>query len=372
VGGLGVSRNRAAPITLRNLRLLQLVARDTVNVPTPPEAAFDRYFRGLNPKQQKIYEGKYDLEQLTRGPLKVLLLGLQSGLNLALANERSVPEHRDHPPFHVDYIRSEQANALAFRYDGYSFIGLTIPLVNQAAQLCTRLCNSIDLLSALGLNPTQEISEALGAILLKILLYFVVSHEYTHIVHGHPLSEVTDSEPINEILMDGRAWSLDEQTLEADADSYAIYHIMSNWIEGVERSPTISSLAMDAAFTNDQDVLLFGCIVVAIGAYFVLHPVPQLDAKNVYELRHPPHPVRLNLLMETAIGWCKQNRPGLEDYMTPQRFDSLLSIVANLVWEFDDHKIQDWRSQISFLKTHGGASYITELQRRKDAYRASL
>jgi hypothetical protein len=161
------------------------VARDTVTVPIPPEVAFDRYFRGLNLAQQKIYEGKFDIEQLAPGPLRVFLLRLQSALNLALANERYVPEHRDHPPFHVDYIRSAEMNALAFRHEGYSFIGLTIPLIEEAGQLCSRLCNSADLLSALGLTLTQEVSEELGALLLKILMFFVVSHEYTHIVHGH-------------------------------------------------------------------------------------------------------------------------------------------------------------------------------------------
>lgn len=341
-------------------------------MPVPPEVAFDRYFRGLKPEQQKIYEGKYDLDQLGAGPLKVLLLGLQSALNLALANERSVPEHRDHPPFHVDYIKSAEANAMAFRHDGFSFIGLTIPLIEVAGQLCTRLCNSIELLSALGLGLTQDVSEAFGSVLLKILLFFVVSHEYTHIVHGHPLSEATDSQPINEILMGGQVGSLDEQTLEADADSYAIYHVMENWIRGVERSPSITLLNMNCASVDDQDELLFGCIVVAIGAYFVLRPVPELDAKNVYNLRHPPHPVRLNSLMETAIEWCRKNRPGLEDRMKPERFNSLLSIVASLVWEFDELKTQNWGTQVAFLRTRDGASYVAELRRRKDQYRASL
>jgi len=348
------------------------VARDTENVPTPPEVAFDRYFRGLNPKQRGVYEGKFDLEQLAPGPLKELLSRLQSGLNFALGNERFVPEHKDHPPFHVDYIRSTQANALAFRHDGYSFIGLTIPLVYESAELCRRLCNSIDLLDALGLSPTEETTEALGAILLKILLFFVVSHEYTHIVHGHPLSEATDSEPINEILTDAQAASLDEQTLEADADSYAIFHIMWNWVGGVERSPALSSLAAESASPSDQDALLFGCIVVAIGAYFVLRPVPQLDAKNIYELRHPPHPVRLNALMETAIAWCRQNRPELENSMKPDRFNFILSIAAGLVWEHDEDKNQNWKSQVAFFQTRDGASYVAELRRRKDAYRAAL
>jgi hypothetical protein len=349
------------------------VARDTVTVPIPPpEVAFDRYFRGLNLTQQRIYEGKFDIEQLAPGPLRELLLRLQSALNLALANEQYVPEHLDHPPFHVDYIRSAEMNALAFRHEGYSFIGLTIPLIEEAGQLCSRLCNSADLLSALGLTLTQEVSEELGALLLKILIFFVVSHEYTHIVHGHPLSEATASQPINEILLENRVGSLDEQTMEADADSYAIYHIMENWIRGVERSPSISLLKMDGASMDDQDELLFVCIVVAIGAYFVLHPVPQLDAKNVYCFKHPPHPVRLDSLMQTAVGWCRQNRPSLKGRMRPERFNSLLSIVASLVWEFDELKSQHWKSQVAFLQTPEGASYVADLQRRKNEYRASL
>ena len=104
-------------------------------MPIPPEVAFDRYFRGLNLAQQKIYEGKYDLEQLA-WPTQSAFVGATSALlNFALANERFVPEHRDHPPFHVDYIRSAEVNAMAFRHDGYSFIGLTIPLIEVARKL---------------------------------------------------------------------------------------------------------------------------------------------------------------------------------------------------------------------------------------------
>ena len=271
-GGWEILREYLNDWTIKRFSL-SYAARDTVDMPIPPEAAFDRYFRGLTLKQRKNYEGKFDLDQLESGPLKVLLLGLQHALSVELANERTVPEHRDHPPFHVDYIRSTQANALAFKYEGYSFVGLTIPLVEMAAKLCVRLCNSLDLLDALGLSLTPEMSKALGEVLLKILLYFVVSHEYTHIVHGHPLSEAMDSEPINEVQEDDRVGSLDDQTLEADADSYAIYHIMENWIRGAERSSTTSSLGLDAASSSDQDALLFACIVVAIGAYFVLRPV---------------------------------------------------------------------------------------------------
>ena len=161
--------------------------RDTVEVSIPPEVAFDRYFRGLRPSEQITYQGKHDLEGLDEGNLKEILLKLQSGLNFALANERDVSEHRDHPPFHVDYIKSEIPNALAFRHDGYSFIGLTISLITVAMGLCGKLSRSADVLSMLSLELTEEVSNALGLVLFRIIVFFIVSHEYTHIVHGHRL-----------------------------------------------------------------------------------------------------------------------------------------------------------------------------------------
>lgn len=338
----------------------------------PPEAAFDRYLRSQNGENLKNYPCKYDLDQLDSGALKELLLGLQSVFNRSLASEQPVPEHRDHPPFHVDYIKSTKAGAIAFRHDGYSFIGITIPLIEVAAQLYARLCNYADLFHALGLDPTQEMSEVLGSVLLEMLLFFVVSHEYTHIVHGHPFSEATDSGLIHEFLIGGRTGSFEDQILEADADSYAIYHVMENWIRGSKRPSSITFLNMNSASADDQDGLLFACIVIAIGAYFILHPVPQLDAESVYGLKHPPRPVRLNSLMETAIAWCRQNRAHLEDRMKPEQFNSLLWLVAGLVWDNDELRAQNWRTQVAFLKTPEGASYVAELRRRKDEYRASL
>lgn len=53
------------------------------------------------------------------------------------------------------------------------------------------------------------------------MISFVVSHEYTHIVHGH-LSQVGDLLPLNEVQRDDRIADPGAQTLEVDADSYAI------------------------------------------------------------------------------------------------------------------------------------------------------
>jgi hypothetical protein len=341
-------------------------------VQLPPEVAFDRYFRGLKLSDQRAYEGKYDLDTIADPNLKEALLRLQRGLNFALGNERSVLEHRDHPPFHMDYVSSRHVNALAFRHDGYSFVGLTMPLVEMTFQLCTRLAQSADLLSALGLALTENTSQALGVVLFRITIFFAVSHEYTHIVHGHPLSQAGDSLPFNEVQGDERAADLHAQTLEADADSYAIYHLMGNYIGGEERPGTVSLLEITSDPVTKQDELLFACITVVVGAYFLLRPVPQLDVENIYKLTHPPQPTRLTLLMDTAIGWCRQNRLGLERSMSPQRFDYLLSIVAGLVWNFDETRSQNWKSQLLFLGTPDGAEYVARLRKCKDEYRAAL
>src|SRR5262249_40525706 len=125
-------------------------------VPLPPEVSFDRYFRGLKPSDQRAYEGKYDLEALENQNLKEALSRLQRGLNFALGNERPVQEHQHHPPFHMDYVRSHHVNALAFRHEGYSFVGLTMPLVETTFRLCIRLAQSADLLSALNLGLTVK------------------------------------------------------------------------------------------------------------------------------------------------------------------------------------------------------------------------
>ena len=200
----------------------------------------------------------------------------------------------------------------------------------------------------------------------------MVSHEYTHIVHGHPLSHADDVLPLNEVEGDDRGADLDAQTLEVDADSYAIYHIMGNYIGGAERAGTILLFEVTSAPVTDQNELLFGCIVIAISAYFLLRPVPQLDAENIYKLTHPPQPARLSLLMETAIAWCRQNEPDLERSMSKERFDSLLSIVAGVVWEFDETRSHNWKSQMDFLRTSDGVEYIAKLRKRRDKYRAAL
>ena len=85
--------------------------RDTVGMPIPPEVLFHRYFQELPPGLHGVYKGKSDLDRLGTPWLEQMLVGIQRGMTYALNHERPVPEHRDHPTFHVDYIDSARINA---------------------------------------------------------------------------------------------------------------------------------------------------------------------------------------------------------------------------------------------------------------------
>src|SRR5882724_2185367 len=48
----------------------------------------------------------------------------------------NVPEHVPHPPFYMDFVDSEDANAMAFTEGDYSFIGITVALIDRIWGIC--------------------------------------------------------------------------------------------------------------------------------------------------------------------------------------------------------------------------------------------
>lgn len=106
--------------------------------------------------------------------------GIQANLNEALRNERlDVPEHVAHPPFHMDFIDSDDANALAFTEGDYSFIGITVALIHRIWESCLPLVQAAEIGTLLGLQlDTGERRTRLHALLFRLQLNFVTTHEY--------------------------------------------------------------------------------------------------------------------------------------------------------------------------------------------------
>ena len=341
----------------------------------PPEVVFSRYFQErfpyippVRPEDPDLrpYRGRNDLSGLP--PIvQEQLRTIQETFNEALRTEKQgVPEHVDHPPFHVDYVDSSIQNALAFQYGGYSFIAITVPLIYAISDVCKRLSKSATVATLLGVRPSDEEYNELHAVLFYLLTAFVVAHEYTHHVHGHVSMPSAETVFPNEILDTGCNGNMKLQIEEIAADGYSIYHVLANFIDGPGRS-WLTLLKLDAKQASVQDEVLFALVVVAVGAYLFVRPAPDLN--DIYELTHPPQAARMNFLMHEAIGWCRQNRPELEAWMK-RRFQNLMSAVAEATLGVSGAHV--WEDQTAFFKSEEGAKYISSLSEGIIAYKQSL
>jgi hypothetical protein len=292
---------------------------------------------------------------------------MQETFNEALRNEKQgIPEHVGHPPFHFDYVDSSVQNALAFRYEGYSFIALTVPLIDAISRVCLRLSKSPRLATLLGVRPSDDEYNELQFVLFQILTAFVVTHEWTHHVLGHVCLEDAESIFSNEILDTGCNGNVEAQIEEIVADGYSVHHVLAHLIDGAGRS-VLTLLKLGAELTSIQDQVLFALVVVAVGAYLFVRPAP--DLKDIYKLTHPPQAARMNFLMLEASGWCKQNRPELERWMKG-RYHNLMNAAAEATCGKSGAQV--WGDQTAFLRSEEGAEYISALARGVKAYKQSL
>src|ERR1022692_1032785 len=99
----------------------------------PPEVIFHRYFQDqehLSRSDRENYYGKQDLDRL-EPELRFILTNIQLVFNESLSQAQGATAYVGSPVVpHFDYISAEVANALAFKYQRYSFIGITMPLVD--------------------------------------------------------------------------------------------------------------------------------------------------------------------------------------------------------------------------------------------------
>jgi hypothetical protein len=322
----------------------------------PPEVLFHRYFQ--TPTSPRDYRGKLDIETQ---PLNVraALADIQNSHNKAFSEEKNDRNHANHSPFHFDYIDSSCENALAFRYEGYSFIGITVGLIRRVSETCIYLSRSQRVATHLRVQPTPEGRDALRTVLFRIMINFVVSHEYAHHLHGDVCQRDSESTFINEILCNDDSRHLDQQTLELDADAHSAMVVLANLIERGERWRAIKLLQLEAEPAGDQDEVLYSSFVVAVGGYLFVRPPTALQRQGIYKLTHPPQSMRMNFLMQAADSWCRQKRSALLERMTSDRFDLLMTSAAEVAWGMNGGR--DWAAQVAFILSEDGTEYRARL-----------
>ena len=336
-------------------------------MPTPPEVLLDRCLRQTGcPVAGLGYRGKDSLQSLDPIELGKLLEEIQGATNEGLNEAEHIPQHVVCPPFHLDYIDCDQTiNAHAFRYEGYSFIAITIPFVYRLWDMSAGLSRAgvIEMPADVSLNE-EEWRERLRVTLFRIAFRFVTLHEWTHHVHGH----VGDGPiPFNEVPEADEHASLQRQVLELDADGYAAHHTLKGLYRhgwAVDRL-----LCMGAVPQAIQDDILFSCFVLGTGAImFPLSAGTKFDTEDLYRDPHPPQAGRMQFLLYQANQWRARHWPTGGVWMAPERFRTLISAVVEVANGVRGFAPSAWNDQNQFLVSPQGIAYLNGIESALNIY----
>lgn len=296
---------------------------------TPPEVILDRWIKEKSQLHREFrgYVGKLDVEGVDSPSFRSFLYFVQEAMNGALRLENANASGGvEHPPFHFDYVQvsNDAKNAHAFQHNGFSFIVVTLPLVELLWDLSQRMSASPRVLQTLSIDPVRVAPGALDGLLFVTQLAFLVSHEYTHHVHEHLTTDEGGKASVwSEFLQDQMSGSIETQAQEIDADAYAIYLGLTNLLRGTGRENALLQLGWKHLPSRDADELLLMCFFMALTSLFCALWPESIELTSIDKLRHPPAPVRIEYAIRTAQTWCDQNGSVPSTWFSAERFRSL-------------------------------------------------
>lgn len=339
---------------------------------TAPEVILDRFVRTQlrNERGFSDYVGKLDIERVESPSFRSFLHLMQKTMNETLRLEGvNASGGVQHPPFHFDYLAVGAGirNALAFQHADFSFIVVTLPLVESVWHLSRRLSRSPIVVELLHLDPATVAPDAFQGLLFGIQLAFLVSHEYTHHVHRHCAESHGGLIGVwTEFLHDTTCGNMNSQAQELDADGYATYLVLAHLLRGEMRPSALAELGRADMPGTDGDALLLTCFFLAVLAFFCEFWRGDIDMASVYKFRHPPPPVRIKYMIQIAEMWCGQNGSVPQSWFSPARFQELFRAASEVIGETSR---QTWDAQMSFLRGAEGVQYDQQLFERFEAVR---
>ena len=267
----------------------------------------------------------------------------------------------EHPPFHFDFldVTCGTENAHAFQHGSFWFIVLTVPLVVGLWNLSERLSAAKPVQHLLGFDPGTLNQQVLQNVLFQLQLNFVVSHEYTHLIHGHLGACPAGQNGVwTEFGANTASGGIDLQVQELDADGYAIYLGLAYFLHGDLRHRALTVLNRDKLTYLDAEQMLMTCFFFVIMAFFCYLWRGAIDVSSVYRFTHPPPPIRIKNAIQIARMWCGQNESLPPSWFDEPRFRPLFSAVAELM---PGPSKQTWDAPMTFLQSQEGRFYEKQL-----------
>ena len=341
----------------------------------PPEVILDRWVKERGSRHESGfsgYLGTLDIERVESPSFRSFLYLIRDAMNEALRLEGpNASGGIEHPPFHFDYIDVEHGikNAHAFQYAGLSFIAVTLPMVELIWDVSHRLSRSRLVLELLKLGPEVN-RDAFQGLLFQVQLNFLVSHEYTHHIHGHVLERTLGQTGVwSEFSNQATPGNLQSQAQELDADGYAGFLVLAHLLRGERRNTALAQCGRAELQGADGDELLLTCFFLSLLAFFCSFWRGAIDTASIYHLPHPLPPVRITYAIRVAEMWCGQNRSVPQTWFNADRFRELFHAAAETVGE-DARKA--WNTQIAFLRRADGAEYDRRLGEKFESVRRKL
>lgn len=339
---------------------------------TPPEVVLDRWVRmqSRDNRACRGYIGKLDSEKVDSPSFRSFLCLVQDAMNLALRLESTGASGGvEHPPFHFDYLEVNDGtkNAHAFQHEGFSFIVATLPLVELLWDLSQRLSRSQVVLQLLKVDRTTVRLDALHALLFQLQLSFLVSHEYTHHVHQHVDSDISAiAGAWTEFVEDETRGGIGCQAQELDADGYALYLVLANFLRGAGRRGALAQLERQSLASLEADELILMCFFLGLVSLFCSLWPENISITSIWQLRHPPAPVRIEYAIRIAQMWCDQNGSVPQSWFGAERFRGIFSAAVEAI---GGSTRQQWDVHVSFLRGEEGSEYDRRLSEHFDAIR---
>jgi hypothetical protein len=362
------NRYRSSP-TLRGPRVRQTSSAIILGMALP-EDILDDFVKGRLRYEPGFggYVGKLEIERVESPSFRSFLYLMRSTMNEELRQEGvNASGGVEHPPFHFDYLHVSDGaeNALAFRREGFSFIVVTLPIVESLWRQSFRLSESRRVADALCFGPGPAKPDALHGLLFSTQLAFLVSHEYAHHIHRHCAENQNGASGIwTEFRQGGTRSNIDSQAQELVADGYASYLVLAHLLRGKRRQSALAELGRKDA---EGDELLLACFFLGALGFFCILWHEAIDMARVYEQTHPPAPVRIKYTIEVAQMWCRQNGSVSQSWFSPARLQELFHTASEAIAETT--ATHNWDAQMSFLGTADGDRYDRQLFERFEALR---
>jgi hypothetical protein len=316
----------------------------------------------------RYYRGRQDISEIEPSDLRSLLATIKETMNIALAGRNHVAEDFDDLPFHVDFIESDFASAVAFSDGTYAFIGITIPLVKDMRRISFEMSQSARIRQILGVQ--HELANRLEGLVFDNLLMLIVTHEFAHHVHGHVLRQDGNVKFFSEFDGKEESCTMQKHADEADADGYGTHHVLANTIDSPFRDTAVNALNLHEKSAELIDQTLCCCFVVLTCAYFSSRGLIDLEKNDVLTRPHPPQIVRLHYLLFHALSWCQKGRPLLVGWLTQEMVTLIMKAVAEELWGLESRR--PWASQVAFMRSDKGKIYLKELGTLIDGQKAYL